>query len=203
MRLAFLLILVVLAAVFLTGVRTYLSPDDFVPCNAAPSRKAGCGSADAVVAISGGDTTARTRQAIQLYKSGWAPHLVFSGAARDKSGPSNAEVMRMEAIRAGVSEAVIFIEQDAATTAQNAQNIKALLKQQNVRSIILVTSAYHQRRASLEFAKNLPGVEVRSYPLRSDNQWPGQLWWLNPFSWYLALSELIKIAVLNFGNVVK
>ena len=40
-----------------------------------------CRKADAIVVVSGGDTNARTDEAIKLYKEGWAPLIVVSGAA--------------------------------------------------------------------------------------------------------------------------
>ena len=56
---------------------------------------------DAIVAISGGRTTVRADKAIELYKKGYAPLLIFSGAALD-DGPSNAFAMRDQALAAGV-----------------------------------------------------------------------------------------------------
>jgi len=53
---------------------------------------------DAIVAISG-DTGARTDTAVRLWKDGWAPVIIFSGAAIDPESVSSAEIMRREAVR--------------------------------------------------------------------------------------------------------
>ena len=53
--------------------------------------------ADAIVAISG-DTGARANTAITLWKDGWAPVIVFSGAAVDPESVSSAEIMRRETV---------------------------------------------------------------------------------------------------------
>src|SRR6266542_2939374 len=53
---------------------------------------------DAIVAISG-DTGARAETAIALWKQGYAPIIVFSGAAIDPESVSSAEIMRREALR--------------------------------------------------------------------------------------------------------
>jgi len=37
-----------------------------------------------------------------LYKHDWAKLLIFSGAAADKTGPSNAEAMKRQALAAGI-----------------------------------------------------------------------------------------------------
>ena len=74
--------------IFVTvGLHIYLQPNDLSSCEEAPvlTESAGkCQPADAVVAISGGDTNARTDKAISLYKNGWAKKIIFSGAAADK-----------------------------------------------------------------------------------------------------------------------
>ena len=49
--------------------------------------------ADAIIVVSGGDTKGRTMHGIDLYEQGWAPKLVFSGAALDPKSASNAKVM--------------------------------------------------------------------------------------------------------------
>lgn len=183
----------------IVGLTIYLGPNDLASCNVHPSSQSPCQTAGAIVAISGGDTSARTSEAIKLYKNGWAPLLVFSGAAEDKSGPSNAEAMRRQAMAAGVSSKAILIEEESTTTEQNAQNTQTIFKQYKITSVILVTSAYHQRRASLEFKKESTNILVRNHPVATDDQW-SRTWWLTPIGWYLAISEIIKIGIFYLGG---
>lgn len=189
------LFLLVAFALVVVGTGAYLGPDDLAGCSERPTEKQGCQAADAIIAISGGDTVARAEEAIKLYQNGWAPKLVFSGAAQDKTGPSNAAVMRDSAIKAGVLTKDILIEENSRTTGQNAEETSALLDDASISSIILVTSAYHQRRASLEFGQAFTSVQVRSHPTPGDRQW-SQWWWITPRGWYLAIGELAKIAVV-------
>jgi uncharacterized SAM-binding protein YcdF (DUF218 family) len=191
----------ILVALFVViiGLSIYLGPDDLSGCEASPGTSKQCAVADAVVAVSGGDTAARTQEAVRLYKNGWAPKLIFSGAAQDKSGPSNAEVMRREARDSGVPDSDILTEELGETTKQNAENTQNILEKNNISSVILVTSAYHQRRAGLEFDKRTSGVEVRNHPVSHDNQWSG-LWWLTPIGWFLAVGEFTKIIAFYIGG---
>src|SRR5665647_1492850 len=138
-----LLAVVVLVVGGIIGIGYFLAPQDQLR------------HADLIVAISGGETTERTHEAVQLYRNGYAPSLLFSGAAADRSGPSNAAAMRSDAIAAGVPASAILIEEDSATTTQNAANAAPIIHSINARSIILVTSPYHQRRASLSFHEML------------------------------------------------
>jgi uncharacterized SAM-binding protein YcdF (DUF218 family) len=154
--------IVLAVAILIIGLTIYLSPDDLASCGNAPSAKSPCQTADAIVAVSGGDTAARTAEAVKLYQNGWASKLVFSGAAQDKSGPSNAAAMRHEAQAAGVPFKDIILEEYGATTKQNAENTETLLKNNGIHSVILVTSAYHQRRAGLEFSTRSSAI-VRNH----------------------------------------
>ena len=194
-------ILAVVAALVIVviGLSIYLSPNDLAKCEDHPSSERGCEMADAIVAVSGGDTPARMAEAIRLYKNGWAPKLVFSGAALDKSGPSNAEVMRSQALGAGVPATAILIEEYGETTRENAEKTDDILQQNDISSVILVTSGYHQRRAGLEFSKRAENIEVRNHPVASDKQWSAW-WWLTPGGWFLAVSEFIKIIAFYIGG---
>lgn len=191
-----LFLLVAIVGVLLIGA--YLGPDDLAGCPERPNREADCEAADVIVAVSGGDTTARTEEAIDLYHNGWAPRLVFSGAAEDTSGPSNAAVMRAIAVAQGVPEEVITIEEFGQTTKQNAKETANLLGGSPVSSMILVTSGYHQRRTSLEFSRHFKEVEIRNHPVGQDRQW-SRWWWLTPVGWYLALGELVRIVMFYLG----
>lgn len=183
------------------GIGYYLHVDDLADCDSLPSFHTDtCQPADAIVAISGGDTTARTKEAVELYKNGWASKLIFSGAAQDKSGPSNAEAMRRIALSDGVPNGDIITEEYSETTKENAENTQDILEKNDIESVILVTSGYHQRRAGLEFMARSNGtVSLRNHPVEVDNQWAGGWWWLTPTGWYLAISELVKISVFYLG----
>ena len=192
--------IIIMATLLVIGISIYLAPDDLATCD-APSETVGeCQAADAIVVISGGDTDARTDGAIQLWKAGWAPYIIFSGAAADKSGPSNAEAMYQRAVSQGVPTGQAVIEGESETTKQNAEQVAAILAERQSRDIILVTSGYHMRRAKLEFSSELgPDTTVRSHPVASDNHW-GVLWWATPWGWFMSLSELAKIALFYIGG---
>lgn len=189
------------ALIVVVGLSVYLGPDGMKSCGVTPEpEKFDCQKVDAIVAISGGDTTARTDEAIKLYKNGWANKLILSGAAADKTGPSNAEAMRRQALDQGVSESNIILDETSETTKQNAANTHDLFAQNDIHSVILVTSAYHQRRAGLEFGQRA-GMDIRivNHPVTNDKHW-SQWWWMTPNGWYLALSEFFKITVFYMGG---
>ncbi len=197
------LVIVVLLGLFAWWVTIFLGPDDISHCGARPDpSKTGCLPADAIVAVSGGDTKARAEEAIKLFKNSWAPILIFSGAAADTSGPSNAAVMKQQAIDAGIDPNSIIIEDTSQNTSQNAEATTTIFEQQGIKSAILVTSAYHERRAGLEFKKRASSVSVRRHPVAQDKQW-GPWWWATPTGWALAIPEVVASLVLSTGGIAE
>lgn len=181
-KMIWLFIVIAIILLLLTfGVTRYLGPSTKLQ------------KADAIVAISGGDTQARTDKAVTLQKAGWAPTLIFSGAAQDPSGPSNAAAMRAGALEAGVSPEAIDVEELARDTLENASDTATIINDHHYKTIILVTSLYHQRRAYLEFHKLLGNdVKIINQPATGDQHWPGHSWWLHPPSLILGISEIVK-----------
>jgi len=195
---AFLALFAVFVFSVTVGLSVYLGPDDISGCE-APELSGRCKVADAIVVVSGGDTLARVDEAIRLYDEGWSELLILSGAARDKTGPSNASAMRTHAVASGVPENSIIIEESSTTTAENAANTVVLVRQLQVKRVILVTSAYHQRRASMEFMTAYGSdITVINHPVASDNQW-SKWWWATPYGWWLAGGEIIKIVIFYTG----
>lgn len=192
----YLIIIPLTLAAIITGLSIYLQPNDFVGCQDIPSGTENCQAADAIVVVSGGDTEARTDEGIRLLQNGWADTIIFSGAAQDKTGPSNAAAMKAHAMQEGVPEAAILVEELSETTTQNAQNTQAIFDNNAIEKAILVTSGYHQRRASNSFEQSTQNVAILNWPLYNDKDWSA-FWWLTPRGWWLAGGEVTKIIVLQ------
>jgi uncharacterized SAM-binding protein YcdF (DUF218 family) len=155
---------------------------------------------DVIVAVSG-DNGPRTAMAVELWKQGYAPVVIFSGASLDPDSVSSAELMKREAVRQGVPESAILVEPQSATTEENAQRTAELMNERGLHSAILVTSPYHQRRAALLFSRAFEpaGLTFRNHPAR-DPEWDPDRWWLREPSRSLTLVELAKLgAALIFG----
>jgi uncharacterized SAM-binding protein YcdF (DUF218 family) len=187
------IVAVFLAIVF--GLSVFLSPDNLKNCDNVPSAQTHCDMADVIVAISGGDTAARTQKAIDLYKNGWAQHLIFSGAAADPSSPSNAEQMREIALRNGVPDSAIALDQTSENTAENAKNVAKILLKNNWTNVILVSETYHLRRAGMVFVAADPVAKIRTTAAQTDRGW-----WLTPRGWALEMTEIGGIIKFWIGR---
>ena len=155
---------------------------------------------DAIVAISG-DTGARVETAISLWKAGYAPVLIFSGASSDPQSASSAELMKRTALAAGVPASSIVVEGSSATTEENATNVAQIMRAQGLHTAILVTSPYHQRRAALLFSREFDaaGLAFRNHPA-DDPDWDPNVWWIHDDSRKLTLVELAKLGALVAGQ---
>ena len=133
----------------------------------------GCPSADAIVVLSGGcagrtsagpqlcsEAAARFLGALQLAKAGKARFVVFTGAPlQGGMTGSQGEILREEAIANGISSDRILVTGRVLTTQDEADQVAHL---PGIRSLILVTSAFHMPRSILLF--NASGLKVYAYP---------------------------------------
>ena len=191
------ILVLLLGGIWLLGL--YIGPDDLKGCGVTPGEKPICRHADAIVAISGGDTSARTAEAIRLYKNGWADIIIFSGAAADPESPSNAKVMMQEALDAGIPSNAIYLDEESQTTGENASATKDIFDARGIKSAIVVTSAYHTRRAGLEFDRRT-SADIRRHTAPHDSGW-GPWWWLTPYGWVTAVTEASRSFILSTGGI--
>jgi uncharacterized SAM-binding protein YcdF (DUF218 family)/glycosyltransferase involved in cell wall biosynthesis len=129
-------------------------------------------AADAIVVFAGGVGESgqagggyqeRVALAADLYREGYAPNVVFSSGFAFFL--KEAEIMRTLAISLGVPSSAITLEQEAASTNENVAFVREILTQRGWRRILLVSSPYHMRRATLTWRKLAPEVEVTSVPV--------------------------------------
>ncbi len=180
-------LIAVLVVVFIPfALAIYLSPQN-------PLQKA-----DAIVVVSGGDTDSRITEGVKLYEQRWAPKIIFSGAAAE-GDVSNALAMARIAITAGVPAEDIILEEKSKTTVENAALSAKIIKDNGYKSIILVTSPYHQRRASDLFQKELGKDFAIINHSAKDVNWSKKNWWDNNVARYLTFGEVSKIFV-NFAQ---
>jgi uncharacterized SAM-binding protein YcdF (DUF218 family) len=103
---------------------------------------------------------------IELYKTGKANQLIFTGAKMpwaEKDQETEGTSLKKYAIEMGVPDSVIKISGLVTTTEDESNEVKKLLP--NAKSIILVTSAYHMPRSRSLFERK--GFNVIAYPVDS------------------------------------
>lgn len=118
----------------------------------------------------------RTRHGAALVIEGMAGHLLLSGGVV-RPGRSEAEVMQMLAVGAGVSPARIVTETASVNTLENAGNRLAVIRRYGWERVVVVTDAYHLPRALYTFRRlglKAAGAAVPCGP-SALRQWPAWL----------------------------
>lgn len=134
-------------------------------------------SADAIVVLSGMTHSVNTKKGIisewndpdrffggiELIKANKAPIIIFTrGKVPWKFGPAECDLLREKAIEMGVDSNRIVITGEVSTTEDEAKEVNKILSSKG-KKIILVTSAFHIPRATINF--NGKGFDVQPYPV--------------------------------------
>jgi uncharacterized SAM-binding protein YcdF (DUF218 family) len=147
--------------------------------------------ADAIVVIGGDHKPERMQRAVELFRQGFAPIVVISAGTRVLEGEEKipeAEVMRRQAINLGLPTNVILVEDNSQSTYENAKFTKPILEQLAAQKVLLVTSAFHSRRAKRIFQDVLePCISVTVQPAQADAWFA--LWIFRPNDLYVLLYE--------------
>jgi len=150
----------------------------------------------------------RFTNVLWLYRAGRVRRIIISGGSSGVLGGADTEASGLRTLLrlAGVPDSAILLEGRSRNTRENALFTKALLRQHpNVKSLVLVTSAYHERRALGCFAR--VGLHPQPFPadFRSTNRsWTPNYWLLpDPDAltlWSLLLHEIAGYVVYKVAG---
>ena len=163
-------------------------------------------SADAIVVLSGSSAyVERTRKAAQLYREGRAPLVLLTDdhqrggwSSAEQRNPFFVERATDELIKAGVPQDRIRIVPGVAeTTRDEALILKEYVANGGFRSVLVVTSSYHSRRAlrTLQHAFANTGTTIGLEPSEASSM---ALWWLRPQGWRTVGVEFVKLVYYWF-----
>ena len=148
-------------------------------------------TADAIVVIGGDHKPQRVERAVELYRQAYAQVVIISAGTIVLEGDElvpEAEVMRRQALALGLPEEAMILETNSFSTFENAYYSKQICQEHGLDSILLVTSAYHSRRARRIFRDTLePDISVSVQPASQDCC--EICWWLHPDQVYVVLYE--------------
>lgn len=136
------------------------------------------GHADAIIVLGDDNFYAdRATHAAQLFRQGVAPIVVASGKKlRPNAGIS--ELMEHDLLERGVpKEKILPFAHDSSSTEEEALALRALAVEKNWKSVVLVTSNYHTRRARYIFQKIFPRTITVSVASASDGEFDPGRWW--------------------------
>jgi uncharacterized SAM-binding protein YcdF (DUF218 family) len=131
---------------------------------------------------------ARLDHAIDLWRRGFAPRIIFTGGIGDHDTTSEAAVGQRYAISRGIPARAILIENSGRSTAASLQQVASLMDAEPSRDVILVSDPFHMLRLSI-LARRF-GMTPLSSPTRTS---PISL---SPHgSWKYVLGESFKVPI--------
>ncbi|HEX3187386.1 MAG TPA: YdcF family protein [Pyrinomonadaceae bacterium] len=164
------------------------------------------GAADAIVVLSGSSAyVERTQKAAQLYREGRAPRVLLTND-HTRGGWDNAQqrnpyfVERAadELMKAGVPwDRILILSGVAGSTRDEAIIVKGYVANEGVRSVLLVTSSYHSRRALRTFRQVFADTGT-TIGLEPASAAPSMFWWLRPHGWHTVGGEYAKLIYYYF-----
>jgi uncharacterized SAM-binding protein YcdF (DUF218 family) len=161
--------------------------------------------ADAILVLSGSATyRERAHEAAKLFFEGRAPRILITND--NQRGPwSSADQRNLffyersleELQKAGVPpQGVEVVMTPVTSTYEEAEVMRDYAQQRGLHSILIVTSAYHSRRALWVFSKVFrdTGIQVGLTSVKPGNQSPPpETWWLSLRGWKLVPTEYVKM----------
>jgi uncharacterized SAM-binding protein YcdF (DUF218 family) len=152
--------------------------------------------ADAIIVLSDDNFYAdRAARAADLYRHGMAPIVVASGR-RLRPYAGIAELMEHDLIERGVpKDKILRISHNAENTREEAQALAQQALERKWRSVIVVTSNYHTRRARYIFLHVFPAQTQVRVSGAQDGDFDPQHWWQSRKSLKEFTRELAGMAV--------
>lgn len=162
--------------------------------------------ADAILVLAGAHTyVERTQKAAELFKAGAAPRVYLTDdgekagwSSAEQRNPPFVELARASLIAQGVApENIEILEPQVTGTIYEARILSEKAKAANLKSLLIVTSAYHTRRAlatfQMVFAENNQPTELGIVAPPTGIQTPPPArWWLSGFGWQIVAGEYVK-----------
>jgi uncharacterized SAM-binding protein YcdF (DUF218 family) len=148
--------------------------------------------ADLILVLGGDFWGPRVVTAAELGKRGYAPIVLLSGPPY--AGQPEGELAVRYLVTQGYSQELFQVfAHHARSTISEGVALRTELARRHVRSVLLVTSNFHSRRAAIVMTLFCPGIRFISVPAPDANYHIVE-WWEDESSRTLCFSEWSKIA---------
>lgn len=144
-------------------------------------------NADGIVSLTGGSKN-RLTEGIRLLENNSGKRLLISGVFK---GATAEELRIVSGGSKEIYDCCVDIGRKANDTIGNAKEIEEWVKENDFKSIIIVTDSYHMPRAMLETKKRLKNVKVTAFPVRV-LPYTNAKWWESDKVFKNLLNEYIK-----------
>jgi len=147
---------------------------------------------DVIVALAGDHRSHREKRAAELYHQGWANKVVVSGL-KHPLGFHTGEIAKKYVVSLGVPETDILMITETLNTRAEAAALEKLMRDKEWRSAIIVTSAFHSRRAAYTVEKAARELTFYSSPVAAvAPEWEPRDWWSRREDVFITTREFVS-----------
>ena len=148
--------------------------------------------AGAIVVLSGSNNSPRFSAGIDLFKAKKSNKLIFTGGVNpySENKTPRGDISLKKAISLGIPSENVYSTGVVLNTFQEAKAIKNLINTKidlEKKDIILVTSAFHMKRAKKVFERE--GIKVQGYPVAFNGKKIKTIF-SNPLNWFPSARSL-------------
>lgn len=147
---------------------------------------------DTIIILGGGDQ-GRVQQAARLYESGYADNVIITPVEERYTSEELITILR----HYGFAEKDIAVEEESTSTYSNAQKTIEIMDNNNLDSVLVVTSDYHIKRAKIAFNRLNDGSKEFHY-IPATNL-AGEKWYEREDAYKHWFNEFIKIWGYRLG----
>ena len=151
----------------------------------------------------------RAREAAKLLLDGRSQRILITNdntrgpwSSSEQRNPFFYERSFQELQAAGVPDnSIELVLQPVTSTNEEAEVVRQYVQERGLRSLLVVTSAYHSRRALWTFSRVFRGTRVQVGLVSASNgveSPPPSTWWLTPVGWKLVPTEYVKLIYYMF-----
>ncbi len=146
-----------------------------------------------VIVILGGDEGLRVRKGAELFKAGFAPHIILTGIDSKYYRPNHPNWRERKLMALGVPRSAISVDTWSESTWEEAENAAETMDQKGWKQAIVVSDPPHLLRLYKSWSKAFEGTQKQFILVpTSPVWWNALLWWHNPTSYHFVISELKK-----------
>ncbi len=156
--------------------------------------------ADVAIVLTGG--AGRIEKGIEILNKNKVKKLFISGVHKSVVVKKLLNVVKDNSF-SQYNKSNIILGYQAKTTFDNGIEVANFIKNNNYKSIYLITSKFHMPRSMYEVRYRLPNVKIIPYPINNNNikiknwySYPGTLFILT-FEYLKTLLVILRISILN------
>ncbi len=138
----------------------------------------------------------RIQKATDLYHCGLVRKLILTGKPQ-VDGLSEAHWLKQHALKLGVAEDDLFLEEQATNSAENMRFSRPIIEANHFKSVIIIQQEFSQVRGYLTAKKEFAGLSLKliNQPASAQPYWDKWTWMFHIIGWrytWATVSRLVR-----------